>query len=198
MRYPTTHRQAQPSSDLFTSTRFCRSNPLALVRDGALQSSTLARAAVFLRSANNSAALTSFFAYFLNLQFCRQHRAQCLFYHLQSDDGGGCKHPRWGRRHPSYCKLAAVAHALFAERRHRAPSYRHVLFLDSDCFWRDSQLSAFDLLRLYGAPATQFASQHPSYEDRTSYPEQLVASFGWDSVRPPAIASQANDLIPLS
>ena len=43
------------------------------------------------------------------------HRYACahgytlLYYRLAQE---GCEHPLWGARHPSYCKLAAIAAAL--------------------------------------------------------------------------------------
>ena len=123
--------------------------------------------ALSLRISNVSAALTTFFAYYINLQFCRVHNAACLYYRLES---GGCDHPRWGARHPSYCKLAAVAHALFGPA-----AFERVLFLDSDCFWRDTLLSAPRLWRKYGG------LQAATSADMIAARDSTIAAFGWDS-----------------
>ena len=53
-----------------------------------------------------------------------------------------CRHELLGERHPSYCKLAAVAKAL-----HRG--YSLVAFLDSDAFFRNLSLSVPQLLSLH-------------------------------------------------
>merc|ERR1740130_632577 len=49
---------------------------------------------------------TLHFAYFLNLKYACAHGYTLLYYRLMRD---GCEHPLWGARHPSYCKLAALA-----------------------------------------------------------------------------------------
>ena len=140
-------------------------DPLALAKRVA---SAASNAATLLRS--DPAALTTFLAYFLNLQFCRHHRAQCLFYRLRS---GGCTHPRWGARHPSYCKLAAVAHALFSSSK-----YELVVFLDSDAFWRETSLSAQDLLTRHHEGRTDAGDDGRGGNRAFS---GILASFGWDS-----------------
>ena len=53
-----------------------------------------------------------------------------------------CRHELLGERHPSYCKLAAVAEAL-----HRG--YELVAFLDSDAFFHNLTLSVPQLLSLH-------------------------------------------------
>ena len=85
---------------------------------------------------------------------CR-HGYDLLYYQLSE---AGCLHPRWGRRHPSYCKLPAIALAL---RR-----YDTVALLDSDSWFSRSAPSLLDIEAMHRAP-TADASQ----------PSVL---FGWD------------------
>ena len=59
-------------------------------------------------------------AYYLNLRFACAHSYDLIVHHLTED---GCNHPHWGRRHPSYCKLASIASLL-------GRGYEHVVFLD--------------------------------------------------------------------
>lgn len=58
----------------------------------------------------------------LNRRYAHEHGYTFLYYQLS--ERYGCRHPRWGVRHPSYCKLAAVALAL--------KSYSTVAVVDSD------------------------------------------------------------------
>ena len=58
--------------------------------------------------------------------------------------GEGCTHPLWGRRHPSYCKLAAMAHVL-------SLGHTWSVFLDSDAMIRNANAySLHDLINRYG------------------------------------------------
>lgn len=98
-------------------------------------------------------------AFYLNQKHACIHHEQLLLFRLPPD---GCDHPRWGRRHPSYCKLPAIAEAL-------ARGFSTVVFLDSDAFIRDASLSLPALLRRYRAAAASASEEEPS------------AEFGWDS-----------------
>ena len=99
---------------------------------------------------------TILLTHYLNLRYACTHGYSLLFYRLTSE---GCEHPRWGARHPSYCKLAAVAAAL--DR-----GYRFVVYIDSDAFVRNTSLGLPALLRAYGGNASV---------------ERHVAWFGWDT-----------------
>jgi hypothetical protein len=117
-------------------------------------------------SLRNSANLTIFFTYYLNLKFACHHGLRFRYLQLI---GGGCDHPQWGRRHPSYCKLAAVAQAMLdRDASSDLGPPRHVVFLDSDAFWRDTALSIPQLLQQY---SVRPMSRSP----------RAIASFGWDS-----------------
>ena len=59
-------------------------------------------------------------AFELNRGYACAHGYDILYLHMQSDM---CEHEHLGTRHPSYCKLAAVAEAF-----HRG--YSHVAFVD--------------------------------------------------------------------
>ena len=96
--------------------------------------------------------------YYLNLRYAERHGYEIIYYRMDEKE---CQHPLWGARHPSYCKLTAIAHTL-ALRRHR-----WVVWIDSDAFIRNVSLPLPALLRAYGAPA----------EDD----EETAAYFGWDS-----------------
>ena len=98
--------------------------------------------------------------YFTNLKWVCQNGYDLLYYHLQ---GEGCLHPTWGARHPSYCKLAAVSHALSLER------YRYVVFFDSDAFVRNTTMSVEMLLDTYGTKQHSGDSIEP------------CIFFGWDT-----------------
>ena len=56
---------------------------------------------------------TTLWTQFLNLKYACAHGYSLIFYQLV---GHGCRHPLWGQRHPSYCKLAAVAETVEAAR----------------------------------------------------------------------------------
>ena len=96
--------------------------------------------------------------YYLNLRYAERHDYEIIYYRMDEKE---CQHPLWGARHPSYCKLTAIAHTL-ALRRHR-----WVVWIDSDAFIRNVSLPLPALLRAYGAPA----------EDDG----ETAAYFGWDS-----------------
>ena len=93
-------------------------------------------------------------AAFANAAYCLRHGYTLLWYHLAE---GGCAHPRWGRRHPSFCKLAAIASAM--------ADYAQVLWIDSDA-WMAPQ--APPLPRLAQALGHRVA-QRPA-----------AVSFSWD------------------
>ena len=92
-------------------------------------------------------------AFYLNLKHACLHREEFLYFHLASS---ACHHPLWGERHPSYCKLPAIAEAL-------ARGYDRVVFLDSDAFIRDASLTVPSLLRRYGGESS------------------AAIEFGWDA-----------------
>ena len=65
------------------------------------------------------------FASWLNAFYARQHGYEFRYYHLNEP---GCSHVRWGHRHPSYCKLPAIAAAI-------ADGFALVAFIDSDSWF---------------------------------------------------------------
>jgi len=93
-------------------------------------------------------------AFFANIRWACKHGYDALLYRLGDF---GCTHPTWGRRHPSYCKLSAVAHAM-------ALGYRWLVFFDSDALVRESSLSLEQLLARYhsGAAASSRSRARPS------------------------------------
>ena len=78
-------------------------------------------------------------AFELNRGYACQHGYDLLYLRMQA---ATCRHELLGERHPSYCKLAAVAEAL-----HRG--YALVAFLDSDAFFHNLTLSVPQLLSLH-------------------------------------------------
>jgi hypothetical protein len=106
---------------------------------------------------------TTLWTQFLNLKYACAHGYSLIFYQLV---GHGCRHPLWGQRHPSYCKLAAVAETL-------AAGYGWVVCVDSDAFFQSTGSKAFlelrALLRAYGATAEDAAGNGAR------------ALFGWDA-----------------
>ena len=76
-------------------------------------------------------------AAWLNAYYARRHGYDLLYNQL-SDEGFGCHHAVFGRRHPSYCKLPAIAAAL---RR-----YDTVVMLDSDTWFTPGALPLSELL----------------------------------------------------
>ena len=123
--------------------------------------------------------LTVAMAAYLNVAYCRRQRYLCILYTYRRADG--CAHSQWGHRHPSYCKLTAVAHALneVATSDVRAavlqPSIQHLVFLDSDCFVRDVSLSLPSMLQLYQPTVANGAGGRARAEAAP------VASFAWDT-----------------
>ena len=93
-------------------------------------------------------------AFYLNLKHACLHGSRLLYFHLSAE--AGCHHHHWGPRHPSYCKLPAVAEAL-------SRGFERVVFLDSDAFIRNTKLAVPALLRSYGG-----------YTD-------AAMEFGWDT-----------------
>ena len=75
-------------------------------------------------------------AFELNRGYACQHGYDLLYLRMQA---ATCRHELLGERHPSYCKLAAVAEAL-----HRG--YELVAFLDSDAFFQNASLPLPELL----------------------------------------------------
>ena len=106
---------------------------------------------------------TTLWTQFLNLKYACAHGYSLIFYQLV---GHGCRHPLWGQRHPSYCKLAAVAETL-------AAGYGWVVCVDSDAFFQSTGSKTFlelrALLRAYGATAEDAAGNGAR------------ALFGWDA-----------------
>ena len=79
-------------------------------------------------------------AFALNRGYCCAQGYDLLYLHMQTET---CEHAQLGTRHPSYCKLAAVAEAL-----HRG--YEQVAFLDSDAFFQNMSMGLPALERVYG------------------------------------------------
>lgn len=86
------------------------------------------------------ARLVTMLTSYLNHRYACRHGYSLIFYQLSKP---GCKHPLWGSRHPSYCKLAAIGEAV-------AAGYEWVVYIDSDAFIR-SRDNLATLLRKYGA-----------------------------------------------
>ena len=99
-----------------------------------------------------------FLTYWINSQFAARHGYALRFYQLQQS---GCVHPRWGSRHASYCKLAAVADAVSSGH------FDMVVYLDSDAFWEHTKLSLPAMLHTYGGAWPSLRAP--------------LAFFGWDS-----------------
>ena len=113
--------------------------------------------------ARSNAAGTPYMKYvsltaWLNAQYARRHGYRFLFFQYVEH---GCAHVIWGMRHPSYCKLAAIAAAL---KRHTT-----VVFIDSDSFFSPAAPSLPKLIASHqhgrwpsdGAPDVLFASDRP-------------------------------------
>ena len=96
----------------------------------------------------------------LNEAYARAHGYDLLFLQLSS---AGCEHAVWGARHPSYCKLAALAEALSPSR-----GYDYVVYVDSDAFVRNTSVPLAQLLVKYSSGAT------------AAELERSLAFFGWD------------------
>ena len=90
---------------------------------------------------------------YLNQRYACEHGYAMLYLRLSEP---GCEHPRWGHRHPSYCKLAAISEAL-------SRGHRWAVFLDTDCYVHTRSLDMPALLRAYGGGAAD------------------DAYFGWDT-----------------
>ena len=78
-------------------------------------------------------------AFELNRRYACRHGHDLLYLQMR---GRTCRHPDLGERHPSYCKLTAVAEAL-------ARGYEVVAFLDSDAYFRNASLSLPQLLTAF-------------------------------------------------
>ena len=70
-------------------------------------------------------------AFYVNARFASRHGYRLLYLQLRET---GCSHPLFGRRHPSYCKLAALGEAL-------GRGYEMMLWLDSDAVVQHHHLS---------------------------------------------------------
>ena len=87
--------------------------------------------------------------YYVNTQYALKHGYEVVYYALQGEGcahyqcGAGCFHDRWGPRHASYCKVAALGAALVA-------GYEWVVYIDSDAFLANATLPLPALLRAYG------------------------------------------------
>ena len=95
-------------------------------------------------------------AAWVNWRYACAHGYDLLFLHLAE---AGCRHAAGGHRHPSYCKLPAIAAAL--------SEYRTVAFLDSDSWFRPGAPSLDALVR---------AHRGPGAADRAA----PAAYFAWD------------------
>lgn len=101
-------------------------------------------------------------AFELNRGYACMHGYDLLYLHMQSST---CEHLELGTRHPSYCKLAAVAEAL-----HRG--YDRVAFLDSDAFFKNVSLSLTELEKAYGDgrdPSADVSKKAPLDPDLLPY-----------------------------
>ena len=100
----------------------------------------------------------------MNLEYALFHGYDLIFFQLQgtgcahSQCGAGCTHTRWGARHASYCKVAALGAALSTQR------YNWVVYIDSDAFMSNLTVSLPNLLSAYGV--------HD--------PNSADSFFGWD------------------
>eukprot|EP00966_Prymnesium_polylepis_P132626 3066294-Prymnesium_polylepis.1 len=81
-----------------------------------------------------------------------------------------CEHAQLGMRHPSYCKLAAVAEAL-----HRG--YEQVAFLDSDAFFQNVSMGLPALERAYGDGRTPSADVMFAWDRPFSYGPNAGVQF---------------------
>jgi hypothetical protein len=93
-------------------------------------------------------------AFELNRAYACAHNYDMLYLHMRRPT---CSHPALGERHPSYCKLAAVAEAL-------GRGYDLVAFLDSDAFFQNHTQSLPALLAAHGTEQhadVSFAWDHP-------------------------------------
>ena len=90
----------------------------------------------------------------LNRHYARRHGYAFRYYQLAE---AGCWHARWGLRHPSYCKVPALAVAL---RR-----FARVAIVDSDAWFAPAAPPLPALLRAgapgAGAAVAAFASDAP-------------------------------------
>ena len=84
------------------------------------------------------------FAFEINRRYACDHGYDLLYLRMKDSV---CRHPVLGERHPSYCKLAAVAEAL-------SRGYSLVVFLDSDAFFQNSTLPLSRMLIEYAGNAS--------------------------------------------
>ena len=137
-----------------------RDEIMARVAAGGPATSSLPRSAVVLSDNREpwwppTAAAHAYYsrAVALASYYARQHCYDLRIYKLQAREGPNalaCSHPRYGPRHRSWCKLVAVHHTLWARHEDGSFVYKHVLFMDSDLFWRDTSRSIDELLREFG------------------------------------------------
>ena len=95
-------------------------------------------------------------AAWINQYYARRHGYALIYYKLAEF---GCRHVIWGSRHPSYCKLPAIADAL--------QKYSRVAMIDSDAWFDPMAPSLRQLLLTHPSPRFQrgsslyFASDWP-------------------------------------
>ena len=94
----------------------------------------------------SSVALTAW----LNARYAQRHGYAFQYLQLQEP---GCAHPRWGWRHPSYCKLPALAYML--------QRYKRVAFIDSDSFFAPRAPALSNIAVSDGNFDVFFASDRP-------------------------------------
>ena len=97
------------------------------------------------------------FAFEINRRYACRHGLDLLYLRMR---GTVCHHLLLGERHPSYCKLIAVAEAL-------ARGYELVAFFDSDAFFQNASVSLPRVLRAFAGNASAtwdaaFASDRPN------------------------------------
>lgn len=85
----------------------------------------------------------------LNSHYANRHGYALLFFMYTE---AGCRHPRWGWRHPSYCKLAAIAAAL--------QEWGTVAFIDSDSFFSPTAPPLPELIARRRLAKLQHAATH--------------------------------------
>ena len=93
--------------------------------------------------------LYSQLAFDINRRYACAHRYDVMYLRMR---GSVCEHPLLGERHPSYCKLVAVAEAL-------SRGYELVAFLDSDAFFQNASMPLPQLLADYAGNATSLRQQ---------------------------------------
>ena len=113
----------------------------------------------FYRSTTKQAPYTRYAALtaWLNAHYAQRHGYQFVFFVYTELY---CAHQHWGLRHPSYCKLVAIATAL--------QRYSTIAFIDSDSFFSATAPSLSRVLATHqhelfqdDMAAVHFASDRP-------------------------------------